>query len=62
MARHNGEEQTILAHRQAGYEAAKQRHPERWTGKTRNWSPVGIVGLNSDKPGAHGAEVRDCAA
>jgi putative transposase len=62
MARHNGTEQAILEHRQAVYEAAKQRHPERWTGKTRNWSPVGIVWLNPDKPDTHRAEIGDCAA
>jgi hypothetical protein len=61
-ARHSGEEQAILAHRQAVYEAAKQRHPQRWSGKTRNWEPVGIVWLNPDKPDAARAEIRECAA
>jgi hypothetical protein len=28
------------------YQAAKQRHPERWSGQTRNWSRVDEVVLN----------------
>ena len=31
------------------YEAAKARHPERWSGATRNWQPVTIVHLNPEK-------------
>jgi transposase InsO family protein len=61
-ARHSGEEQAILENRKAVYEAAKQRHPQRWTGKTRNWNPVGIVWLNPEKPDARGAKIRDRAA
>jgi transposase InsO family protein len=61
-ARHSGEERAILANRQAVYEAAKQRHPQRWTGKTRNWNPVGIVWLNPEKSDARGAKIRDRAA
>jgi len=31
------------------YEAARQRHPERWSqGTTRNWEPVAAVWLNPD--------------
>jgi putative transposase len=61
-ARHSGAEAAILQHRKAVYEAAKQRHPQRWSGATRNWEPVGIVWLNPDKPDADKAEIRDCAA
>jgi hypothetical protein len=32
------------------YEAAKVRHPERWSGSTRNWEPEAIVYLNPGKP------------
>ena len=44
--RHQGHDGAILAHRQAVYEQAKARHPERWSGPTRNWQPVTEVWLN----------------
>jgi len=44
--RHYGPEREILEARDAVYEAAREQHPERWTGKTRNWTPVGSVRLN----------------
>jgi len=28
---------------------AKKRHPERWSGATRNWQPVRVVHLNPDQ-------------
>ncbi|NMM38879.1 MAG: hypothetical protein HHJ09_15505 [Glaciimonas sp.] len=31
-------------------EAAKARHPERWSGATRNWQQVLVVHLNPEKP------------
>ena len=46
--RHAGLDAALLQHRAAVYEAAKQNHPERWTGTTRNWQPVTIVHLNPD--------------
>jgi hypothetical protein len=61
-ARHSGEEAAILPPRKAVYEAAQQRHPQRWRGETRNWGPIGIVWLNPDKPDADGVDIRDCAA
>ena len=36
----------ILAKRHALYEQAKAKHPERWSGQTRNWQPAGSVTLN----------------
>ncbi len=30
-------------------EAAKARHPERWTGQTRDWSLINEVWLNPEK-------------
>lgn len=36
----------ILANRSKVYEAARQQHPERWSGSTRNWSAVGPTTLN----------------
>ena len=44
--RYFGREQDVLARRKATYEKARQRHPERWSGATRNWEPVGAVYLN----------------
>jgi transposase InsO family protein len=44
--RHEGDDQEILARRQATYEKARARHPERWTGSTRDWSPIETVTLN----------------
>ena len=31
------------------YLAARQRHPVRWSGDTRNWTPVGPVTLNPER-------------
>ena len=36
----------IMRWREAVYEAARQRNPRRWSGKTRNWNPVTEVWLN----------------
>ena len=47
--RHHGDEQKILIKRDEIYTAAKARHPERWSGRTRNWSPIEEVWLNPDK-------------
>jgi putative transposase len=47
--RHRGEDGDILAKRHALYQAARDRHPERWSGKTRNWLPIGEVMLNPER-------------
>jgi putative transposase len=44
--RHDGREKAILAQRHEVYQAAKARNPERWSGETRNWTPVETVRLN----------------
>ena len=44
--RHFGREKEILARRQRLHELARQSNPERWTGATRNWTPVRDVTLN----------------
>jgi transposase InsO family protein len=44
--RHSGQETEVLAQRAAVYAAARERHPERWTGDTRDWTPVEAVTLN----------------
>jgi putative transposase len=47
--RHYGVEITKLQKRKEVYKLAKQKNPSRWTGKTRNWEPVGLVRLNPER-------------
>ncbi len=47
--RHNGEDIAILEQRSVLYEEAKKRHPERWSGTTRDWIPKKTVFLNPNK-------------
>ncbi len=47
--RHRGLDAAILAQREQVYAAAREKRPERWTGKTRNWEPIGTVALNPIK-------------
>lgn len=47
--RHRGEDKVILQQRKAVYEAAKAKHPERWSGDIRNWDRVESVSLNPSK-------------
>lgn len=47
--RHAGLDTALLHKRANVYEAAKKRHPERWSGATRNWQPVRVVHLNPDQ-------------
>ncbi len=46
-ARHSRAERDILANRHEVYEAARARNPNRWTGPTRNWTPIETVVLNA---------------
>jgi transposase InsO family protein len=48
-SRHLGKDPAILAKRSVVYEKAKRRNPRRWSGKTRNWSPITEVLLNPKK-------------
>lgn len=47
--RHTGEDKAILAARHEVYLRARERAPGRWTGKTRNWTPIGSVALNPER-------------
>ena len=47
--RHAGLDTALLSKRVEVYEAAKARHPERWSGATRNWQPIKVVYLNPDQ-------------
>jgi putative transposase len=44
--RHAGMDATLLNKRSAVYEAPQNRHPERWSRHTRNWTFVREVHLN----------------
>lgn len=46
--RHQGRDRDILEQRRRVYETARRKNPDRWTGATRNWTPVGAVYLNPD--------------
>jgi len=47
--RHRGLDHQVLARRHELYERAKGKKPERWSGRTRNWEPIGTVLLNPDR-------------
>ncbi len=47
--RHHGEDSDLLEQRKAVYERARQKNPQRWSGKTRNWNLVEEVWLNPPK-------------
>lgn len=47
--RHAGQDREILAARDAVYQQARQANPKRWSGKTRDWSPIGAVTLNPER-------------
>lgn len=46
--RHKGRDVGILAARQAVYEKARSKNPERWSGEVRNWDPIMDVRLNPE--------------
>ena len=47
--RHTGEDVAILKNRKNIYKKAKMKHPERWSGDTRNWDYIDEVNLNPEK-------------
>ncbi len=57
--RHAGEDLAILAARHAVYTSARDLNPARWTGQTRNWTPVGVVTLNPDRDCIANAHLED---
>lgn len=46
--RHERRDVEILANRHEVYCAARKLTPDRWTGNTRNWQPIGDVALNPE--------------
>jgi len=47
--RHADEDQAILAARHKLYTRARELNPARWSGQTRNWTPIGAVTLNPER-------------
>jgi putative transposase len=47
--RHRGQAPGVLRQRKAVYEAARARHPERWSRQTRNWTLTPVVYLNPER-------------
>ena len=58
--RHSGHDSATLASRASLYATARARNPERWSGKTRNWTPAGPVWLNPENE-ISASEIRDAA-
>jgi hypothetical protein len=59
--RHAGRDHSLLKARHAVYQTARQRTPRRWSGNTRNWTPVGVVMLNPERDAyvqAEGRQIR----
>lgn len=55
IQRHDGDDEAVLAQRARLYEQARAANPERWSGGTRNWKPVGAVELNPENEPAEKA-------
>ena len=47
--RHTGRDVAVLAQREALYRTARARMPNRWSGTTRDWSPITTVRLNPEQ-------------
>lgn len=47
--RHRGQDKRILNKRKSVYSQAKEKNPQRWSGKTRNWEHIKEVALNPDR-------------
>jgi putative transposase len=47
--RHAGADGSVLAARHALYQQAREANPRRWSGPTRNWTPIGAVTLNPER-------------
>jgi transposase InsO family protein len=50
--RHRGQDTELLARRHQHYQRARAQHPERWSGRTRNWTPINTVILNPARKAA----------
>ncbi len=59
--RHYGREQEIFRQRQRVYDRARRQNPQRWSGSTRNWTPVEAVYLNPERVGCQTANLQEAA-
>jgi putative transposase len=59
--RHEGKDIVILEQRKCVYEEAKRMHPERWSGRTRNWDHEETVELNPVNELAEDIEIKMAA-
>jgi putative transposase len=55
--RHAGGDGPILAARHVLYQRARERNPRRWSGRTRDWSPIGAVTLNPERDSVTAAAI-----
>ena len=60
--RHRGEDIVILAQRDSLYATARDQHPERWSGPSRNWKHENIVFLNPNKSTEKEGKLKDKVA
>ena len=51
--RHAGRDRGLLAGRHELYQRARQSNPRRWSGQTRDWTPVAAVTLNPERDSRH---------
>lgn len=57
--RHAGLDAALLSKRTEVYEAAKAKHPGRWSGATRNWQPILVVHLNPENQAANAVKPKE---
>jgi transposase InsO family protein len=57
--RHEGSDDNLLDNRKTVYEAARTKHPQRWSGSTRNWQRIQAVHLNPDKAKAKKGDTKE---
>ena len=55
--RHVGEDLAVLNKRHHLYQQARERHPRRWSGDTRDWSHITVVTLNPEREAIVQAEL-----
>mgnify|MGYP006297253603 FL=1 len=59
--RHEERDKEILENRKEVYKKARDAHPERWSGETRNWDRVETVILNPKKRTSNNKELKKSA-
>lgn len=59
--RHLGEAPRLLAQRTAVYQAARERHPQRWSTGIRDWDLAPVVYLNPERAATEPRQYRQAA-